>query len=109
MDISEILSSLTDEDIRQLKAAANSVLGTSSAPKESKNDSFNLFDSDLLGNIGKIGNAFSQDDERTALIKALKPLLNDSRQQKADDIIKILRLVQLLPVLKDSGLLKGIL
>lgn len=109
MDISEILSSLTDEDIRQLKSAANSILGPNAGKQETKNEATNIFNADLLGNIGKMGNAFSQDDERTALIKALKPLLSESRQQKADEVIKILRLVQLVPILKDSGLLNGIL
>ncbi|MBQ8210314.1 MAG: hypothetical protein IJZ35_07025 [Clostridia bacterium] len=109
MDISEILSSLTDEDIRQLKTAANSILNSDSGKKENKADSSNIFSADMLGNIGKIGNAVSQDDERTALIKALKPLLSEPRQQKADEVIKILRLVQLIPLLRDSGLLNGLL
>ena len=110
MDISEILSSLTDDDIRQLKNAANSIFGQDSQEKQNtKSDSSNLFNADLLGNIGKIGNAVSHDDERTALIKALKPLLSESRQQKADEVIKILRIIQLIPLLKNSGLLNGLL
>ena len=110
MDISEILSSLTEDDIRQLKNAANSIFGQDSQEKQStKSDSSNIFNSDLLGNIGKLGNAVSRDDDRTALIKALKPLLSEPRQQKADEVIKILRIVQLIPLLKDSGLLNGLL
>lgn len=108
MDISEILSSLTDDDIRQLKSAANSILGSDTAKHEAKSDS-NIFNAELLGNIGKIGNAISRDDDRTAFIKALRPLLSEPRQQKADEVIKILRLVQLVPLLKDSGLLNGLL
>lgn len=110
MDISEILSSLTDDDIRQLKNAANSIFGQDSQEKQNaRSESSNIFNADLLGNIGKIGNAVSHDDDRTALIKALKPLLSESRQQKADEVIKILRIIQLIPILKNSGLLNGLL
>lgn len=110
MEISEILSSLSEDDIKQLKNAANSIFGQDMTEKQSpKSNSSNLFNSDLLENIGKISNAVSHDDDRTALIKALKPLLSEPRQQKADEVIKILRLVQLIPLLKDSGLLKGLL
>lgn len=110
MDISEILSSLTEDDIRQLKNAASSILGSENqSNQESKTEMPNLFDSAMLGNISKLGKAVSGDDERTALIKALKPLLSEPRQQKADEVIKILRLVQLIPLLKDSGLLKGLM
>lgn len=108
MDISEILSSLTDDDIKQLKSAANSILGNASK-QETKNDNQNIFPADLMGNIGKISNAFSQDDEKTEFIKALKPLLSEDRQQRADEVIKILRIIQIIPILKDSGLLNGIL
>lgn len=106
MDISEILSSLTPEDMEQLKNVASSLMG-SSQPEEKK-ETNNMFNSDMLANIGKISNAVSGDDQRTALLKALKPMLSQERQQKADEAIKIMKIIQLLPLLRESGLLNGL-
>lgn len=113
MDISEILSSLSKEDMEQLKNAANAIMGSSVADnKPNGSDNRNTgspFDAAMLGNLGKLSSALSHDDERTALIRALKPMLSEPRQQKAEEAIKILKLLQLLPLLRDSGLLKGLL
>ena len=107
MDISEILSSLSNEDMEQLKNAANAILGNNQQPKKEMTAN-PMFDPAMLGNLGKLGQAFSGDDERTALIKALKPMLSEPRQQKADEAIKILKLIQLLPLLRESGFLNGL-
>ena len=45
------------------------------------------------------------DDNRTALLNALKPHLSEERRKKVDTAVKLLRLIELLPYLKDSGLL----
>lgn len=112
MDISEILSSLSQEDMEQLKNAANAIMGSAASEKSmngDKKESGVPFNASMLGNLGKLSSALSHDDERTALIRALKPMLSEPRQQKADEAIKILKLLQLLPLLRDSGLLKGLL
>lgn len=45
-------------------------------------------------------------DQRTHLLTALKPYLSQHRQEKTDNAIKILKLLELLPLIKDSGLFK---
>ena len=108
MDIGEILSSLSDEDMEKIKNVASAVMNNEKQD-EKKNDLSSVFNNDMLSGISKISNAFSQDDERTALIKALKPMLSEEKQQKADEAIKILKLINLIPLLRDSGLLSGLL
>lgn len=108
MDISEIISSLTPEDINKLKGVASAFMGEQKSENSSQKDN-NMFSADMLSAISKLGNVASGDDDRTALIKALKPLLSEPRQQKADEAIKILRLMQLLPLLRESGLLGNLL
>ena len=49
------------------------------------------------------------DDKNTALIASLKPYLSERRQVKADEAIKLLKLLSILPTLKESGLLSSIL
>lgn len=44
-------------------------------------------------------------DSRTMLLKALKPNLSEKRQERVDRAIKILKIIELLPYLKESGIL----
>lgn len=44
------------------------------------------------------------DDNRSNLLLALKPHLSAPRREKVDTAIKLLKLIDLLPFLKDSGL-----
>lgn len=109
MDISEILSSLTPEDMEQLKSVAYSLLGSEQQEvKKEQHSQPNIFNPELLGNLGKLSNAFAGDDKRTTLLKALKPMLSEERQQKADEAIKILKIIQIIPLLRESGLLNGL-
>lgn len=129
-NVNDLLSSLSPDDMDSLKSLANSLLG--SAPKkESKvsNDAPSpnkpnlpppppqsppLSNNDLLGNIdaetiAKIGSIMSMlnnnsNDERVALINALKPLLSEQRRDKADEALKIIRMMEILPILKKQGI-----
>lgn len=106
MDINEILSSLSEDDINQLKNVAGSILGSNETNDNHKNNSN---ETDIMKTITNLGKMLNSDDDRTALIKALKPMLSEQKQHKADEAIKILRLIQLVPLLRDSGFLKDIL
>ena len=46
----------------------------------------------------------SQDNERTRLLNALKPYLSEKRQAKADNAIKLLKIIELWPLIKESGM-----
>lgn len=107
MDISEILSSLTPEDMENLRSAAASIMGEDKKEQSSKSAE-SMFPPDMMKIIANLGNIPAKDN-RTALIEALRPMLSEPRQQKADEAIKILRLINLIPLLRESGLLKGLL
>lgn len=49
------------------------------------------------------------EDDRTRLLLALRPHLSEPRQQKVDTAVKILRVIDLLPALRESGLLGKLL
>ncbi|MBQ3259212.1 MAG: hypothetical protein IJA68_01685 [Clostridia bacterium] len=51
----------------------------------------------LLSSMGK-------DNEHTALLKALRPYLHGEREKRLDDSVKLLQLLQLLPLLQQGGL-----
>lgn len=65
-------------------------------------------DGDLLQTVTKILPllaAFRQEDNNTRLLHALRPLLGEERQKKADEAIKILSMLRLLPILRGQGIL----
>ena len=43
------------------------------------------------------------------LLRALRPLLSPERAKRVDDAIRIMQLIQLLPAIKESGLLSGLI
>ena len=51
----------------------------------------------------------NQEDNATRFLTALRPLLSEARQKKLDEAGRILKLLRLLPLLKESGLLQNIL
>ena len=60
--------------------------------------------------MGLVSRLQSQnDDPRTALLTALKPHLSEAKREKVDTAVKILRLLDLLPLIKESGILGKLL
>ena len=57
----------------------------------------------VMSIIGKLKN--SDDDSRTKLLIALKPHLSEPKREKVDTAIKILKLLELLPLIKETGIL----
>lgn len=47
------------------------------------------------------------EDDNIRLLMALKPLLHEERRRRVDGAVKILRLINLLPALRESGILGG--
>ncbi len=121
-------------DLSQL----SSLLGqsTTSAPAQQNNYNHTTNTLSTLGNLGGLGNAlsalggnngaspemlntlmkiapllgtFNQEDDNTRLLYALRPLLKIERQKKLDEAIKIMRMLRFLPILKEQGILQGIL
>lgn len=60
----------------------------------------------LVGLMSKLKEA-GGDDDNINFLNALRPLLSDEKKPKIDRAVKMLKLINLLPVLKDSGILGG--
>ena len=116
-DLSSKLTELLNdpESMERVRKMAESILGESAAePAAPAIGNGNISDiGDMLsGNelqtiisiISQLKN--SSDDSRVQLINALKPHLSEERQKRADTAMKILKLLDLLPLLKERGLLK---
>ena len=47
---------------------------------------------------------FSEDDDVSRLLHALRPFLSEEKQQKLDRARRLMKLVRIIPLIKDSGI-----
>lgn len=59
----------------------------------------------ILSKIMPLITFAKKDDSSTRFLSALRPLLNEKRKHKLDESIKIMQMMKILPLLKESGLL----
>lgn len=128
-NINDIISSLTDDDINMLKGVASSILGgenqqsnenTANLNKNQGNTQkvsqsnngnnnalpanlgFDNIDFDMIMKAKKIFDTMNNTkDKNVDLILALKPHLRPETQNKADQALKILKLFDILPLLRE--------
>ncbi len=93
-----------------------SALGGGASPSQAASPSFGTSEGgigpEMLGMVTKLAPLLSQvnrEDDSTRLLRALRPLLSSSRQKKVDEAMKILQMMRLLPLLKESGVFSGLL
>ena len=113
-NISDLLSSISPEDMERLKNVASSLMSQSgsepsSAPKEqgaggNRNapnaDISSLFGGDMAKTLMTVATQMNKEDDNTRFISALRPLLSEDRRKKADEAMKFLKLMEMLPLLK---------
>ncbi len=115
-DLSTRLADILNDPkaMNEIRAMAEGLLGEKpqeSAPKPPQNDLSALIPSGLdvnqMANLMKIMNTLKtrQDNTRAQLLLALKPHLSEPRREKVDTAVKLLHLIDALPLLKESGLL----
>ena len=112
LNLNEILGSLSAADMDMLKNAAASILGgekeekpqsAPSLPQSAQNPlGINADDFKMMMKAKSIFDKMnSASNKNTDLIMALKPHLSPENQEKADSAIRLLRLFEILPLLKD--------
>ena len=114
-DIGAILNSLSPEDIENIKSVASGFMGGTEAKKEPQAQKsipdipdlsgLGMPDLSQLSALVPVLQAFNKPDERLEFINALKPLLSHERQHKADEAMKLVRLVSVLPLLRERGIM----
>ena len=105
----DIISSLSPEDIASLQSMAQNLFGGDTKKEEPKKPpqspppSSGSFDFASMAKIASIMSLFSneQKDPRCDLLNALRPLVASEKQQKVDQAVKMLRLLAVLPKIKE--------
>lgn len=112
-NIGDLLSSISPEDMERLKNVASSLMSqsgseSSSVQKEKGGGSRNapnadissLFGDDMTKTLMTVATQMNKEDDNTRFISALRPLLSEDRRKKADEAMKFLKLMEMLPLLK---------
>ena len=111
-EITERLSAILSdpEGLEKIKSMAAGLLGgnmPSHSPEPQAEESPSLdIDMASIAKIARIFNSKSGDNEKTRLLLALKPHLSAERKKRVDTAVKILKLLELAPMLSELGLFK---
>lgn len=111
--IGELLSD--EESVKQISELAQMFISDNSENSEKCDDSdendslFSSFDFEKIMKLQEIFSAFSEKDKNTELLLALKPYLKDEKKKKVDKAIKIMKLLAVWNIVKNSGMLNDFL
>lgn len=98
-ELENLLASVSNEDMERLKGVASSLLGDAQKDKKEVIEAPALpmeAMQPIMSAIGKM----NDNDDRIKLIMHLKPLLGPDRQRRADEAVKFLHIIQILPELR---------
>lgn len=116
MDLNDLLSSLSDDDMKQLQETAAQLLGnmqndggTSGSNGGGMADLFGgnnpLMDPKVIGGLSRYFGKMNEKDNRSDFLYALKPLLSEERRNKVDEAVNVLRVMKMMRMLREGGLL----
>lgn len=76
--------------------------------EEPEKDIFGDIDIEAIMKLGELLSKMNNNSDKNAqLLMALKPHLRPENRQKADNALKLLKILNILPLLKDSGIIDG--
>ncbi|MBE6727260.1 MAG: hypothetical protein E7562_01280 [Ruminococcaceae bacterium] len=111
-DLSEKLAGILNDpqSIERIRGMAQSLFGGEKKDEPQRAEASFPDISEISGIMGMLSRLKAGgEDDRTRLLLALKPHLSEERQRRVDTAVKILRVIDLLPALKESGLLEKLL
>jgi hypothetical protein len=97
-ELASLLDSISPEEMDRLKDVA-STIAPSLMPSQGRNG-----DLSLPSGFTRIMQNINSKDEKTELIKALKPFLCDEKQKRADEAIRLLKLISIIPLLRELNI-----
>lgn len=118
-NLGNIVSSLSPEDMQALSGMAQSLFGSLGGaqqkqppfekPPGSGREQTDGFDFAQMAKLASIMGALQggKNDPRCDLLFALKPLLASEKQPKVDQAVKMMRLLSIIPKIKDLNSREG--
>lgn len=91
-----------EEDGGALSSLLAGLMGQSSREASAPPEGGGLPDLSVLAKLAPLMAGINQEDENTALLKALRPYLHGEREKRLDDAIQILKFMRIMPLLQDK-------
>lgn len=109
-DLSSMLAGIMNspEQMEKIKAMASNLFGNSEpSPTVSQPSQMPDISAGEIAGLMKMANLLknNSNDRRAGVLLALRPYLSEHRQKRVDDAVKILRLINILPAVKEAGIL----
>ena len=106
MGIEEMLGEVLkdEESMKKIEALARQ-LSLPEGKSESGGEDFSELQK-LIPLISRFKN--QKEDNRTRLLLALKPILSEEKAKRVDSAVKLLKIIDLLPLLKETDLFSSI-
>ena len=105
--LNDVLSSLSDDDVENITRLASDFFSAGKKPddekkKESASEGM-CFDMDMIMKVASLMNRLGSqpEDPRCRLLADLKPMLSPERRNKVDKAVQMLRMISLIPLLKE--------
>ncbi len=113
--IGELLSD--EESVKQLSELAQMFMSDSGAPEEKSGSSSSEgqqqesggFDVGSIMKLTGLLGSVSQSDKNTELLLALRPHLREEKQKRVDKAVKLLKVIAVWNLAKESGLLNDLI
>ena len=71
-------------------------------------DIFGGIDIEAIMKLGELLSNMNKPDKNTQLLLALKPHLRPENRSKVDNALKLMKIINIIPLLKDSGIMDGL-
>lgn len=107
-DMSELLSGIlsSPEGMENLKSMASALLKKTDTEEQKTEEETGLSPAQLAGMVKAVSLIKNRkDDDRTKLLLALRPHLSPPRRARVDEAVKFLKIVDIIPLIRGSGLL----
>ncbi|MBQ8503937.1 MAG: hypothetical protein IJ491_06660 [Clostridia bacterium] len=117
--VNDILSTLSEKDVENLSEIASQFFSSQNAEKEQKDTAGQQeqkkksgngfpfddmpFDKESMMKIFNLMNKLKNqpEDQRVKLLYALRPMLTEKRRHKVDEAVQMLRIMAILPLLRE--------
>ena len=107
MELEEMLRGvLSDEEsVKKIKTLASQLSLPETKPQEAEQPDLSEIQK-IMSVISRFKN--QKEDNRTRLLLALKPMLSEEKAKRIDGAVKLLKIIDLLPILRESDLLSSL-
>ncbi len=105
--LAKLFEQLLEAEDNKNKSAENTET-SENTQSDSSNDIFGNIDLEAIMKLGEMLSSMNASDKNTQLLLALKPHLRPENRQKVDNALKLIKIINILPLLKESGILNGL-